>query len=664
MANITEQNIVDNEINGTNDADIINVEQVISSALSIYGNSGNDTIHMGPGEMYVNGGAGVDTVVFGSHTSTYEDGVTELNLDDGFSELGLYSYDNNDGLITISTKLGAYTFNEIETFKFIYQIPGNRYPVKSESVVTVDELNKLYLKGSTALDDTLVGSNGNDVINGGDGDDYLYGNIGDDELIGGPGNDYLIGGIGDDYIDGGDGDDTVRIEDWSINTITDYSNDNGVITITSDLSGTDVLTNVEFISEYPYYYGGKSVYSVAELDAYFSPNSLVIDGTSEYDFIESGISGDTINARAGDDYIRGNEGDDIIRGEAGDDSLYGDNGNDIIDGGVGNDWLVAGLGNDQVISGDGDDNVHLGEGDDKVSGGRGKDIIRGGIGNDEIYGEGGDDILFGDHEIFEDTGGDDYISGGAGNDYLYGGLGDDVADGGDGVDIFLIRYINQSDLLNISKLKDGGYLLSSSYGCDVIKNIEYVSFQDGSVTLEALLGQKVAPEVNLNGDSLKLSNYVGPVEYLEYEYIGESSNDTIVGSLSNDFFNLKSGDDAADGGNGDDVLDGGAGSNFLTGGLGEDTFFLDGRDGDVTWSTITDFSNDTVNIWGWVDGVSQLLLTESEAGADEFKGATFHYDLNNDGDIDTSITFSGLSLSEIPTSSAHIVEGNGYLYFG
>lgn len=48
----------------------------------------------------------------------------------------------------------------------------------------------------------------------------------------------------------------------------------------------------------------------------------------------------------------------------------------------------------------------------------------------------------------------------------------------------------------------------------------------------------------------------------------------------------------------------------MSGGLGDDTFFLDGRDGDVTCSTITDF---------------QAIPSISRVG---FKGVTFHYNLD------------------------------------
>ena len=158
--------------------------------------------------------------------------------------------------------------------------------------------------------------------------------------------------------------------------------------------------------------------------------------------------------------------------------------------------------------------------------------------------------------------------------------------------------------------------------------------------------------------------YKGPVEFLEFQMLGSSGGDIVTGSDANDFINLLGGDDAADGGAGQDVLDGGVGSNFLTGGSGADTFFLDGRSGSTTWSTITDFRpEDSVNIWGWQQGSSQLILSLEDQGAEGFKGATFHYDLNGDRTIDTSITFSNIVLASLPAPTAEEVAGNGYLLF-
>ena len=49
-----------------------------------------------------------------------------------------------------------------------------------------------------AIQLTLDGGEGNDILIGGDGNDVLLGGAGDDVLIGGPGIDILDGGPGDD----------------------------------------------------------------------------------------------------------------------------------------------------------------------------------------------------------------------------------------------------------------------------------------------------------------------------------------------------------------------------------------------------------------------------------------------------------------------------------
>lgn len=58
-----------------------------------------------------------------------------------------------------------------------------------------------------AGDDTLYGGQDNDTVSGGEGADALYGNLGDDLLVGGIGNDLLFGGMGADTLSGGAGSD-------------------------------------------------------------------------------------------------------------------------------------------------------------------------------------------------------------------------------------------------------------------------------------------------------------------------------------------------------------------------------------------------------------------------------------------------------------------------
>lgn len=75
---------------------------------------------------------------------------------------------------------------------------------------------------------------------------------------------------------------------------------------------------------------------------------------------------------------------------------------------------------------------------------------------------------------------------------------------------------------------------------------------------------------------MEAMHYDGPVGYLLYEF---AAGEAVLGTASNDVIHL---------GAGDDMMNGGMGSNFLSGGAGRDVFFLDGRNGETTWSTITD----------------------------------------------------------------------------
>jgi len=234
-----------------------------------------------------------------------------------------------------------------------------------------------------------------------------------------------------------------------------------------------------------------------------------------------------------------------------------------------------------------------------------------------------------------------------------------------GNDVFTSTFA-QSDVFSITKLSDTKYVLVGNNGVnEVVDGASSIVFTDGTLQVADIASNAkfdLAPVFNTNSGAVAPTKYVGPVSFLEWQLLGGTGGDVVTGSTGSDFMNLLGGDDAANGGAGQDVLDGGLGSNFLTGGAGNDTFFLDGRGGQTTWSTITDFTaGDNVNIWGWVEGTSKLLLTQESAGATGFEGITNHYDLNNDGTIDTSITFTGLT--EIPANSPQVVAENGYLLF-
>ena len=270
----------------------------------------------------------------------------------------------------------------------------------------------------------------------------------------------------------------------------------------------------------------------------------------------------------------------------------------------------------------------------------------------QLYSEG--DIITG--SSYADT-----LYGYGGSDNLVGGGGNDTIDGGDGsFDVATYLYTDLSDIL-ISKNKGGGYTtVTANDGNDVLTNIELLKTNiDGTeASLSSLYDAQTAPSFNYinNGvsTSATMTKYDGSVSWLDFYFYGANDRQTVSGTDFSEFFNLFGGIDAVDGRGGDDVLDGGTGSNFMTGGTGKDTFFIDGRGLTNTWSTITDLTtNDTVTLWGWQNGTSQLIETQENQGASGFKGITYFYDLDGNGLQETKLTFTGLTASDLNDPSVN-----------
>ena len=161
--------------------------------------------------------------------------------------------------------------------------------------------------------------------------------------------------------------------------------------------------------------------------------------------------------------------------------------------------------------------------------------------------------------------------------------------------------------------------------------------------------------VTHNGVNVDPERYSGPAtaaggEIIHFQFLGEIAKDVVIGTMYNDFISVGAGVDAVNSGAGNDVVDGGLDSNFLTGGAGTDIFFSDGRGGGTTWSTITDWqAGEQLSVWGWKPGISKIIMWR-EDGAEGYKGITMHADLDGNGVIDTSVTFTGISSqSQLPT---------------
>ncbi len=124
--------------------------------------------------------------------------------------------------------LSGVSLEDFDASDFIFNQPQEESTGASESGNDPD-----------AVDDTIVGGEGEDWIAGGAGDDTIYGGAGDDTLHGDEGDDTISGGAGDDTMTGGEGADTfVYSAGHGNDTITDFTDGEDTI----DLSAITGIT--------------------------------------------------------------------------------------------------------------------------------------------------------------------------------------------------------------------------------------------------------------------------------------------------------------------------------------------------------------------------------------------------------------------------------------
>lgn len=230
------------------------------------------------------------------------------------------------------------------------------------------------------------------------------------------------------------------------------------------------------------------------------------------DIVIGGAGKDTIDGDAGNDIIFGYRGSDTIRGGTGNDTIYGDDlgyngisGNDLLQGGAGNDTLYGGAGTDRLEGGDDNDALYGGRGGDNLFGEAGDDTLYGddpgtsgndkldgGSGNDTIFAGGGDDESYGGlgNDIINGEAGNDFLRGDAGDDLLQGGAGNDTIDGA--ADIDTAVFAGNRDQYTIVANADGVSFTitdlrpSSPDGIDIVKNVEFFQFADGTIPVSLL----------------------------------------------------------------------------------------------------------------------------------------------------------------------------------
>lgn len=171
-----------------------------TTAITLLGEAGHDTLTLGSGGGLMFGGAGNDTL-FGTvaaDTLVGGAGADTLFGGDGADEA---SYATAATGVFVNIGLGVFRFGDAvgDEFDSIENLRGSDFN---------DDLELGPVAGfvrAGAVNDTVRGGNGADTLFGEAGDDRLLGSVTGDRLFGGFGDDNISGGVGLDSMFGDDG---------------------------------------------------------------------------------------------------------------------------------------------------------------------------------------------------------------------------------------------------------------------------------------------------------------------------------------------------------------------------------------------------------------------------------------------------------------------------
>jgi Ca2+-binding RTX toxin-like protein len=376
----------------------------------LFGGAGNDTLTGGDADDQMFGEGGNDRMIWnpGDDSDLMEGGTgTDTAEINGGNGAETFSATANGTRVRFDRVTPAPFAVDIGTTEklVVNMNGGDDFFSASGNLAT---LISVQVDGGTG-NDTILGSNGADLLIGGEGNDFIDGQQGIDTALLGAGDDVFQWdpGDGSDIVEGQDGADTMVFNGNAGGERFEASANGERAVFTRD-PGTIVmdLNDVESI----------------DLHALGGADTLTVNDMRGTDVVEinvdlSGTIGGTAGDGAADTVIaRGTSGDDvaIVVGDASGVSVLGlgaqinitgaESALDrlVITGGAGDDVLQAtavsggaialtldgGDGNDILLGGDGNDVLLGGAGDDVLIGGPGTDALDGGAGDDLVLDEG------------------------------------------------------------------------------------------------------------------------------------------------------------------------------------------------------------------------------------------------------------------------------------
>jgi len=677
---------------------------------TVSGRGGVDWLYGGPGNDLLTGGDADDNV-FG------EDGDDRLawnpgddtDLDEGGPGTDTVEVNGGGGAETFSTIPNAtrVRFDRLNPAPFSLDIGTSEKLVLNmnggddshSATGNLAPLIQLTVDGG-AGNDTILGSNGVDLLLGGDGNDFVDGQ---------QANDTAFGGAGDDVFqwDPGDGSDVLEGQDGLDTLMFNGSGAAEAFEVTANGSRTRLTRNVASIVMD---FDGIERLDLSTLGNTDTVAVQPLAGTA-LATVNAKLAG-TINGGAGDAAA-----DTVV--------VYGTGGNDIVDvTGAGASASVLGLAARVNISDSEGANdalvINTMGGNDGVTAttlpaGIVKLTVDGGAGHDTILGsQGADTLLGGDDQ--------DFIFGDNGSDLTFMGAGDDVFqwDPGDGNDTVegqagadTMRFFGSNAAENVNIAPNGGRILFVRDIANVVLDMDDVE----TIDFRALGGADSVAVGNLSGTDATaiLADLRGP------NGGGDNAPDTVTvagtdvddvfgaatGATGVQVFGLQAavdiffaegasdrlvlnglgGDDVIDasaltagsiqltvnGGLGDDVILGSEGSDLLYGGDGNDVAFMGAGDDTFTWNPGDD--NDTLEGQDGFDrmnfngaNVGEEITISANGGRVTFfrNIASVTMDLNDVEAIDYNafggadiVTVNGLSGTDVAEVNARLAAANG-----
>jgi Ca2+-binding RTX toxin-like protein len=570
---------------GGNGADELVIDEINGAmpAANLFGEGDDDTLIGGSAADVLNGGSGHDTLLGGAGADMLLGGDGNDTLTGGDGDDQVFGEGDDDRMIwnpgddtdlneggigtdTVEVNGG----NGAETFTTTANGTRVRFDRVTPAPFAIDigTSEKLVLNANGGDDnfsatgnlaaliqitvdggagnDTILGSNGADILFGGDNDDFIDGQQGNDVVFLGADNDTFQWdpGDGSDVIEGQAGNDRMIFNGSGTAEIFDMAANGSRVRFTRNIGNIVMdLDDVETIDVNAL--GGTDLVTVNALAGTdLTTVNANLAGTIGGSTSDAAVDNVIINGSAADDIFSATFASNVLSVRSGITSVNISN-FDLTDS-----IQIEGLGGDDIVDASA---VATGGPQLALDGGTGNDILLGSAANDTMHGDENDDVLLGN----------------GGVDVLDGGLGDNIVVQ-DGANVV-------SGIISIfGNLQDNSFVISRDAAGAILSNgVPIPGATVANTTLIRVFG--------MSGDDVITfdeTNGAMPAAFL----FGGAGNDTLTGGAASDFIFGGAGNDTLLGKGGVDTLFGGAGNDMLSGGDGNDLLFGGGYDDLMMWN--------------------------------------------------------------------------------